>query len=229
LVLAGEKTDSAGKNYLYGRRYKQALEAIRVGDVGQPFLIRLENLRTGMTSLDPSLSTDWRTNSRQSGPGTFHNHGYHLVYLARALMGSEVESVSATMGNYFEKGDTLDTAIVTLRHANGGLSVLVDGRLQKQNTQEVEEVLGTKGTLRLSFDPHSLDKFRSALSKMPRVEALKQSPFARSTADCISDFIGTIRDGRRPPVSGEEAYRTLQITLAAYESHEKGMFVRTPV
>ena len=48
-------------NYLYGRRYKQALEAIRVGDIGQPFLLRLENLQTGMTSIDPDLSTDWRT------------------------------------------------------------------------------------------------------------------------------------------------------------------------
>ena len=107
--------------------------------------------------------------------------------------------------------------------------MLVDGRLQKQNSQEVEEVLGTEGTLRLSFDPHSLDEFRSAFSRVSRVEALKQSPFARSTADCISDFIGAVQDGRRPPISGEEAYRTLQITLAAYESHEKRMVVRTPV
>ena len=109
-----------------GRRYQAALEAIRSGSIGKPALVRLESLNTGMETIDPSLQIPWRNDSVLAGGGTFHDHGYHLVYLARMLMGSEVASVSATMGSYGGHGDTLDTAVVTLRHKSGGMSILMD-------------------------------------------------------------------------------------------------------
>jgi predicted dehydrogenase len=45
-------------------------------------------------------------------------------------------------------------------------------------------------------------------------------------AECISDFIRAVQDGKPPAVSGEDALKTLQITLAAYESHTSGKVVK---
>lgn len=228
LAATRQSNFSVVHNYLYGRRYQNALKTIASGEIGSPFLVRLENLNTGMNSIDPSLKTRWRTDSMMSGGGTFHNHGYHLVYLARALMGTDVIAVSAAMGNYYEKGDTLDTAIVILFHENGGMSVLMDGRLNNQQTEEIEEILGTKGTLRIDFNPEPMERFKKNLRDLPRHEALQNSPYAHSTAACIADFVNAVRYGRKPPVTPEEAYRNLVITLAAYESHDRGRKIEIP-
>lgn len=228
LAATQESNFSVVHNYLYGRRYKKAIEAIASGKIGTPFLVRLENLNTGMSSIDPSLTTQWRGDSSMSGRGTFHDHGYHLVYLARALMGAGVIAVSAAMGNYYEEADTLDTAIVTMFHENGGMSILLDGRLNNQQTEEIGEVLGTGGTLKINFNVESMQRFKESLHNLSRHEALINSPYAYSTATCIRDFIDAIQNGRKLPITPEEAYKNLVITLAAYESHDRGRRIEIP-
>lgn len=212
-------------NYLYGRRYQEALLAIRRGTIGTPLLVRLESLNTGMETIDPSLQTPWRNQSALAGGSTFQDHGYHLVYLARALMGSEVSEVSATMGAYGGHGDTLDTAIVTLRHKNGGMSVLMDGRLRGR-TIAVEEVFGTEGMLTIPYDPEPLLHFKNLLASSPRAIALRQSPYARSMAVCLRDFIDAFLMGMCAPTPPADALRNLHIALAAQQSHEEGRIIR---
>ncbi|MBI2063968.1 MAG: Gfo/Idh/MocA family oxidoreductase [Candidatus Yanofskybacteria bacterium] len=215
-------------NYIYGRRYKNALEVIASGKIGTPFMVRLENLNTGMASINPSLTTPWRNQSEGAGRGTFHDHGFHLVYLARALMGSEVIAVSASMGNYYKEGDALDTAVVTLFHENGGMSILLDGKLNNQEPEEVEEVLGTKGTLKINPVTDTMEKFKIDLQNLPRNEVLKNSPYASSTAACIMDFVNSVLTSKKLPVTADEAYRNLYITLAAYESYDQKRVVEIP-
>lgn len=224
-ILAAAKGNvfSVMHNYLYGRRYQQALHTIRSGAIGKPVLVRLENLNTGMETIDPSLQTPWRDNSALAGGGTFHDHGYHLVYLARALMGSEVAAVSATMGSYGGHGDTLDTAIVILRHKNGGTSVLMDGKL-RGDTVAVEEVFGTEGVLIIPYDPEPLKGFKWHLASASRTMALRRSPYARSTAACLRDFIEA-RAGAPAPTSPADALQNLRVTLAAQQSHEQGKVI----
>ena len=207
-------------NYRYGRRYQAALEAIRSGSIGKPALVRLESLNTGMETIDPSLQIPWRNDSVLAGGGTFHDHGYHLVYLARMLMGSEVASVSATMGSYGGHGDTLDTAVVTLRHKSGGMSILMDGRL-RGDTVAVEEVFGTKWMLTIPYDPLPLQHFKTLLASVPRATALQQSPYARSTAAGLRDFFEAFRAGAPAPTTLADALQNLRIVLAAERSNER--------
>jgi UDP-N-acetylglucosamine 3-dehydrogenase len=213
-------------NYLYGYRYKKTLEQIAKGEIGNPFFVRLENLNTGMHTADSSLEEGWRANSSLSGPGCFHDHGYHLVYLARALMGSEIVSVNATMKNYSGKGDNQDTGVVILNHENKGTSVLIDGRLRNNPTTTViEEILGDKGTITLPSVKHLKDYFEKGFKEKSRYEVLQRSPFAKSVSNAIKDFVDSIKSGSSPPITPQKAYNTLAVVLAAYESHNQGQII----
>lgn len=213
------KRVSVVHNYLYGFKYQQALEKIHGANsiTGPPFCVRLENLRSGMQTLDPSLDLNWRGNMK-SGYGSFHDHGYHTVYLARALMGSEIKSVTAIMANYSKKGQNYDFGSINLEHENGGTSIILDGRLLNSTSIIVEEIIGSKGTVIIPESKHLKPHFDNLFSNYPRYEALRKSPFGISTSAAIKDFAKSIQDNTEAPISFESARRTLAVTLAALES-----------
>jgi predicted dehydrogenase len=86
-------------NWKYSPHYRKMKELINgKGD------IFMETRRTGYSRGNEAWNPDWRVDPRISGGGILMDHGYHNIYLAMYLMGSEFGRAKLHSISYF--GDT---------------------------------------------------------------------------------------------------------------------------
>jgi myo-inositol 2-dehydrogenase/D-chiro-inositol 1-dehydrogenase len=201
----------------FNRRFDPAHQAVRdavaAGEVGEPHLARI-------SSRDPAPPP--LEYSRVSG-GLFLDMTVHDFDMARFVTGSEVIEVYATGSirvtpGLDELGD-IDTAVVTLTHENGCLTVIDNSRQAVYGYDQRVEVLGSAGVA-ASENPlvHSTvikDAHGSRLAAMPYFF------IERYTASYVRQweaFAAAVRAGVTPPVSGADARAPLVIGLAALRS-----------
>ena len=131
----------------FNRRFDPAHQAVRdavvAGELGEPHLARI-------SSRDPAPPP--LEYSRVSG-GLFLDMTVHDFDMARYVTGSEVTEVYATGSarvtpGLSEFGD-IDTAVVTLTHENGCLTVIDNSRQAVYGYDQRVEVLGTAGAASL--------------------------------------------------------------------------------
>ena len=138
-------------NYMTIPLHQAALQVVADGIV-HPFLVRSEAVWTASWPGCPDGdSAGWRS-SRASGTlGAIHENAYHNLYLAEAYMGSAVTSVQASTIRTEEALTGENIACITLKHENGGVSIIQAG-FGIVHFQRCEEIHGSEGSLQLSFD-----------------------------------------------------------------------------
>lgn len=210
-------------NYRYDSPASRALELIKEGRIGKPFLIRSEGLGgshwPGVSSYDP----DWRLKSSRSGGGCLLDNGYHNIYLSCEMMQSPVKSVYARTGTFVQDIDVEDTAILLLNHENGGTSSIQVSWGVKAGGVAVNEIHGDKGSISFTKEGRPLSVFSNQTSQWeyPDLTAKSKNGFTGLMHDCFE----AVREGKPVPTDGKEARRNLEIILAAYESARTGKVV----
>lgn len=125
----------------FDRSHNAVREAVASGQLGKPYMVKI-------TSRDPAgPSMEY---VKVSG-GIFMDMAIHDFDMARFLSGSEVTEVSAagavlTDPRYADYGD-VDTAITTLRFANGAIGVIDNCRQAPYGYDQRVEVLCEKGSV----------------------------------------------------------------------------------
>ncbi|MGA1873439.1 MAG: Gfo/Idh/MocA family oxidoreductase [Thermoplasmatota archaeon] len=168
--------------------------------------------------------------TRISDVGVITDLGVHDIDVLRYLGDSEVSSVYA-LGGKVKGGKHEDHATIMLSFQNGmegviEVSWLTPMKLRKITITGVEgvaemdyidqEVMVSTST---SFDMDRFDLWRiPQIYDMRRIRVRNEEPLVRE----LSDFLGSIRTGAEPMVTGEDGYRTLQIAKAAEESIATG-------
>jgi myo-inositol 2-dehydrogenase/D-chiro-inositol 1-dehydrogenase len=135
-----------GFNRRFDHNFKRLRELVQRGTIGNPHIIKI-------TSRDPSPPhPDY---IKVSG-GIYMDMMIHDFDMARYVSGSEIEEVYA-QGNvlinpiFAEHGD-VDTAIVTLKFANGALGVIDNSRQAVYGYDQRVEVFGSKGNATVAND-----------------------------------------------------------------------------
>ena len=133
---------------------------------------------------------------------------------------SEVKNVYAELDTRFYSIDVEDCGMVTLEFESGVI-VSIDPSWSRPKTfptwgDVLLEFVGTNGTL-------SVDTFKQHSNYYNDVEGKVQH---LSTADdmekgLIEDFLQSIKEKRRPSITGEDGLRTLEVVKAAYESDKQ--------
>lgn len=164
---------------------------------------------------------DWFVDTSLSGGGAMIDHTVHVADLLRVLLGCEVKSVCAQIGNNMYGQAWEDTAMLTLTFENGVVATL-DSSWSRPKSYKTwgdvtMNVVGDKGTIELDMFNQQFDVYG---------EGAKSHTVASFGSDLdhalVSAFVNSILKDEKPPVSGFDGLQAARVAFAGYESVKKG-------
>ncbi|MBF0785239.1 inositol 2-dehydrogenase [Muribacter muris] len=216
-VLAA--VDKAGVKFQVGfnRRFDHNFKAIKdrivAGDIGEPHIIRV-------TSRDPEAPPIEYV--KVSG-GMFFDMTIHDFDMIRYLSGSEVEEVFAVgtvlVDAAIGAAGDIDTAVITLKLANGAIGVIDNSRKAAYGYDQRAEVFGSKGAVHITNDTGSTAVFsgeNGVIAEKPKYFFLER--YMQSFADEIRCFVDSVVNDKPTLVNGNDGLQPVLIALAAQKS-----------
>ncbi len=202
-----------GFNRRFDPTFARLRGAVVDGEVGDLHMVKI-------VARDPSPPPPEYV--RDSG-GMFLDMTIHDFDMVRFLSGSEVLEVHAfgavlvdpAIG---EAGD-VDTAVVTMKLANGGLAVIENSRRAVFGYDQRIEVFGSRGGMEAMNEYPFQVRLRTGRGEQranPLFFFLER--YQRSFVAEVEAFIDSVRQGRTPPVTGRDGLIPVLIGLAATES-----------
>jgi myo-inositol 2-dehydrogenase/D-chiro-inositol 1-dehydrogenase len=210
-----------GFNRRFDPNFKQAHDMVVAGEIGTPHIVHI-------ISRDPSPPPiDY---IKVSG-GIFLDQTIHDFDMARFLIDSEVEEIYATGGVMVdpaigEAGD-LDTAVITLRYANGVIGTIDNSRQAVYGYDQRIEIFGSEGSVSVANNkPHTavLSNTAGVKSALPLhffLERYMESYLIEMTA-----FIEAIQQDKTPSVTGIDGRIPVVMGLAAWKSYRENRPVK---
>jgi myo-inositol 2-dehydrogenase/D-chiro-inositol 1-dehydrogenase len=202
-----------GFNRRFDPTFARVRQAVVDGDVGAVQIVKI-------TSRDPEAPP---VEYVESSGGIFLDMTIHDFDMVRFLTGSEIEEVHA-MGAVLidpaigEAGD-VDTAVTTLKMANGALAVIENSRQAVYGYDQRIEVFGSKGSAEAGNETANRVTFSTGggvRSDTPLYFFLER--YQRSFVAELEVFFAAIRENREPPVGGRDGLMSVLVGLAAAKS-----------
>jgi UDP-N-acetyl-2-amino-2-deoxyglucuronate dehydrogenase len=174
----------------------------------------------------------WRGTWALDG-GVLANQASHHVDLLEWMMG-EVESVSAFSSTRLARIEAEDTAVVTLRFANGALGVIEATTATRPTDLEGSlSILGEGGTVEISgFAVNEMRTWKFVQPQpddaevMTRFSVNPPSVYGFGHQAYYDHVVDCLRNDRRQLVDGLEGRRSLELITAIYESIETARTVQ---
>lgn len=210
-----------GFNRRFDHNFRALKEAAQAGRIGDTHMIKI-------TSRDPEPPNPAYV--KASG-GMFVDMTIHDFDMARFLSGSEVEEIYASGAVLVDpeigKQGDIDTAIITMKFANGAIGTIDNSRRAAYGYDQRAEIFGSKGAV------HSLNDSASTivLSNEDGVTAEKPlffflERYMGSFVQEMKEFFEAIEKDTPVPCGGIDALRPVQIAQAALESLNTGLPVK---
>lgn len=202
-----------GFNRRFDANFKQVRDVVQNGQIGEPQILRI-------TSRDPAPPP---IEYVKGSGGIFLDMTIHDFDMARFLMGSEVTEVYAT-GNILvdpaigEAGD-IDTALITLRFANGAMGCIDNCRKAVYGYDQRVEVLGSKGMVETgnnTANKATVSDSSGVHGALPLYFYLER--YMDAYAAELQAFVNAIQKDEPTPVTGNDGRAPLIIGLAALKS-----------
>jgi len=201
--------------------YRHAYDSIKAGKIGKPVTYK-------GVGRDPTCPPLDYADPAHSG-GLVVDMGIHDFDLARWLMSSEVERVSAegtllACDQLAAFGD-IDNAVINLRFASSAIGNIDLSRNARYGYDVRTEVLGTDGALTVGGLTEPAVEGVQLLA--PAAALADETPFfvrrfaAAYTAE-IQYFVDCLEQGRPPSVGGKDALAAIEIAQAATLSWQTG-------
>ena len=210
-----------GFNRRFDPNFLRVRRSVESGEIGAPQLLHI-------ISRDPAPpSIDY---VKVSG-GMFMDMTIHDFDMARYIIGAEVEEVYAlagvTVNSAIGDAGDVDTAIITLKFANGVFATIDNCRQAVYGYDQRVEVLGKKGSVHVDNNyPNSA--IISGAERVARDLPLNffMDRYVESFLTEMRLFIDAVLEDSPVPVSGEDARAAMLMALAARKSWETNKPVR---
>ena len=209
----------------FNRRFDPGLlrmwMAVRAGEVGEIHQVRV-------TNRDPKAPpVDF---VKRSG-GLFFDFAIHDFDTMRFLSGSEIVELYALGAVLVDpeigRAGDIDTAVITLRLANGALGVIDCSRQTNYGYDQRFEVFGSKGSI---FVDNTTPTTVVSSSKGGVVADRPHETFVERYREAfiaeLSAFVAAVRDGSPVRVGAEDALAAVKTAGAARTSHLENRPVR---
>ncbi|MCR8634164.1 inositol 2-dehydrogenase [Paenibacillus radicis (ex Xue et al. 2023)] len=200
--------------------YAAAKKRIAAGDIGKPIYFKA-------LSRDPSSPP---AEFIRSSGGIFLDMAIHDYDLARFLMNSEVDSVTAhgavLVHSFMEELHDSDQSLTYLRFASGAAGDVEASRNALYGYDIRSEVVGTEGTIQIgSLQHHDLRILTLKGSTHDIVPSFPER-FKDAYQLEMKHFIDCILQGESPSVTAEDGKAAQQIAEAATQSFKTGVEVK---
>ncbi|CAM4084966.1 inositol 2-dehydrogenase [Paenibacillus alkaliterrae] len=210
-----------GFNRRFDHNFQRVRELVQSGQIGDAHLVKI-------TSRDPA--PPGKEYIRSSG-GIFMDMMIHDFDMARFLSGSEAEEVhaygSVLVDPVFAEFGDVDTAIVTIRFANGALGVIDNSRKAVYGYDQRVEVFGSGGSAAISNDyPNTAEIHTAESVRRDKPLHFFLERYNDAYIQETVQFITCILENRDVPVSGYDGYQAELMALAAKRSLQLGRPVK---
>ncbi len=201
--------------------YRQAKTMIDHGLIGRPVTFKA-------VGRDPCCHRPDFADPAHSG-GLILDMGIHDFDLARWLMGSEVERVTAegtllvcddlrTVGDF-------DNAVINMRFDSGALGNVEVSRTASYGYDVRTEVLGAKGIVRVGGTQQAPPMLSTQHGASDDAASYLMNRFGEAYRAQLHHFVDCIREDQPPAVSGADALAAFEISLAATYAAQTGQRV----
>ncbi len=210
-----------GFNRRFDPSFKRVREIVAGGDIGTPHILRI-------TSRDPEPPP--MAYVLVSG-GIFLDMTIHDFDTARFLVGSEVEEIYAAGGVLVDPaigaaGD-MDTAVITLRFANGALGVIDNSRRASYGYDQRVEVLGSKGMVQAgNKTPDTVMQSDGAAVHSSKPVFFFLERYGDAFAAEMREFVLAVAQDKPTPVGGIDGRMAVLMGYAALKSAKENRPVR---
>ena len=210
-----------GFNRRFDHNHRAVYEAVRAGKVGKVNLVKI-------SSRDPEPPTiDY---VKVSG-GIFYDMMVHDFDMARFLAGSEVTEVFAYGGVLVdpaigEAGD-VDTAVVSLKFANGAMGVIDNSRKAVYGYDQRVEVFGSEGAVMdVNDTPNNATFYGADGTVSGTCYKIMWDRYTMAFAAEQKAFAEAVINGTETQVTGEDGLAPILIAAAATKSLKEGRPVK---
>lgn len=229
------------------QRMKAAIDAGKIGTPALGVFLMYSWREPGYYNSDP-----WRGKWDTEGGGVLVNQSPHQLDILLWLMGpaAEVSGCWANINHPTVEVD--DTAVATIRFANGGLGSVITSVAQRPGIYTKVHIHGSNGASvgvetdrGASFiagvsgitEPPTTDLWTVPGEEhlLPQFQAEDRATFAAADATVhyhalqIRDFLLAVREGRPPLVTGEAGRAVVELFTAIYRSHREKRAVALPL
>ncbi|MEV4364698.1 Gfo/Idh/MocA family oxidoreductase [Nonomuraea sp. NPDC049625] len=222
-ITAHEKDGGPYASYVFQHRFGSAAQRLRQhigdGELGSPLVAVCNTL---WYRGHDYFEVPWRGKWETEGGGPTMGHGIHQMDLLLSLLGDwhEVHAVAATLGRRVE---TEDVSFAIVRFASGAVGSIVNSVLSPRETSylrfdfsdatvEVEHLYGYDNShWRWTPAPHVTDQDR--IAGWAPAENTGSSHRAQ-----LATLLTAMSAGERPPASGADGRRVMELITAMYQS-----------
>lgn len=186
--------------------------------LGRVYLADYQVHRLAANEGNPHWTPRWRTDRVLAGGGILVDHGAHIFYQLRSVLG-EPRTVQATVRRLLHAGyEVEDTAFVTLDFGGSLAKVSLTWAARRREilfhfVGERGEIVGNEDHLRVHAD--TIEEF--TFEGMSR-----DSSHSEWYAPLLREFTHRVRTGQRGTVALEEAVFVTRLITRAYESSRGG-------
>ncbi|MEA2530884.1 MAG: myo-inositol 2-dehydrogenase / D-chiro-inositol 1-dehydrogenase [Thermomicrobiales bacterium] len=196
----------------YDKGFRRAKEMIAGGELG-----RIESIRDTMRDPNPPPRDYLATCG-----GLYRDMTIHNFDNVRWLMGDEVTEVfavgTAVVDPMFAELGDIDTSIVTLRFAGGGIAVIDNSRRAGFGYDVRTEIFGSKGALFVGYsrDTPILHLTPAGVASDHVHWFLER--FDQAYVDELRDFVDSIVHNRPPAITGDDGRAAMVLAYACEAS-----------
>jgi myo-inositol 2-dehydrogenase/D-chiro-inositol 1-dehydrogenase len=221
VVEAAGVSMQVGFNRRFDPTFARVRKAVTDGDVGEVQIVKI-------TSRDPEAPP---VSYVQTSGGIFLDMTIHDFDMVRFLTGSEVEEVHA-MGAVLidpaigEAGD-VDTAVTTLKLANGAVAVIENSRQAVYGYDQRVEVFGSKGSAEAGNEtPNRVTISGAGGVRRDNPLYFFLQRYQVSFQAELEAFVASIRGDSDPQVDGRDGLMSVLVARAAARSMEENRPVK---
>ncbi len=216
VAKAGVKLQ-VGFNRRFDHNFAHVRSMVEDGKLGKVEIVKI-------TSRDPAPPP--AEYSAVSG-GMFLDMTIHDFDMARFQAGSEVTEVYANATSLVDpeigKAGDVDTAVISLKFANGAVGVIDNSRRAAYGYDQRVEVFGSKGSAIASNDTPTTVVFMGedgVVADKPLYFFLER--YMQSFRDEVLQFVDAVLNDKETPTSGADGLNSILVALAAKKSVAEG-------
>jgi predicted dehydrogenase len=186
---------------------------IASGEIGKVLAINATNRGTCPFS--------WFVQPALSGGGAMIDHVVHVTDLLRDLLGEEVQTVQAQIGNNVYGQEWEDTAMLTLDFPSGIFATLDSSWSRPKNFKTWGDVtltvVGETGVIEMDMFGPGLDVYKVSAG------AFTSSAYGSNLDGAmIDEFLRAVSTGTQPRVTLKDGLEAAKVALAGYRSVAEG-------